>query len=275
MKLIGNIIIFLALYIVFQASGLSGHSGFTLWGFLQAMVIAIPLLLLGAWLVDKHEEVTQTTEEQGAKNVTGGFFLYLRPFESTNAYRLSDAHLTLFSWELYERDGFDDIERLLARALRPTGKFVALGKPGEHRGALRILTTENEWQSEVTRLAESAQLIILMPSHKPGTLWEIALLKKRCLFGKTICVMPPSDNSNYVTDEPNVQAEWSKTQTECSRMGIPLPEYSPAGALFSVDPVVNKFLWESLPPPNPVRWMEAIQRLIDSRHEVLMKSVEC
>lgn len=237
----------------------------------MALLVAVPMLLLGGWFVGKHEQVAQATSDADAQtllaesgSISESFFLYLRPFASTNAYRLSDSHLNLFCWELWERDGFDDIERILARALRPTAKFVALGKPGEHRGAARILTTEKAWQAELAALADKAKLIVLMPSYRPGTLWELSYLKERSLFGKVVCIMPPSDNGFYVAKESNTEAAWDKTRAACSKLGIPIPDHTPKGALFMLDPTTRKITLQPLPQPNPVVWMKSIQKLLDA-----------
>jgi len=277
MKIVGNVIIYCALFLIFTFSGLgsqSSHSGFTFGGFFIALMVAFPMLVLGAWFVGKHEQVAQATSDAEAQTLLPAnsglkpesFFLYLRPFVSTNAYRLSDSHLNLFSWELWERDGFDDIERILARALRPTAKFVALGKPGEHRGAARILTTEKAWQVELAALAEKATLIVLMPSSRPGTLWEVSYLKERSLFGKVVCIMPPSDNGFYIATEPNTEEEWNRTRSACSKLGIPMPDHIPGGALFMLDQTTKKIALQPLPQPNPVAWMKSIQKLLDACH---------
>jgi hypothetical protein len=272
-KIIGNIIIYIALFVVYSFSGLSGHSGFTFGGFLLSLVIATPLLLLGGWLVSSHEKAEQAVLDADVQKLASGgdlasneqFFLYLRPFSSTNAYRLSDSHLNLFSWELWERDGFDDIERIVARALRPTAKLVALGTPGEHRGAARMLTTENDWQIELSSLAKKAKLIILIPSHRPGTLWELAHIKKNRYFNKVVCIMPPSDNFFYITDKCNTKSEWEQAREACMGLDIELPKHSAGGALFMINQVTGQIASQALPQPNPIAWMKSIQSLLDVR----------
>ena len=191
------------------------------------------------------------------------YFLYLRPFESTNAYGLSDAHLNLFSWQLWERDGFDDIERLVARALRPTANVVALGRPGEHRGAARILTTDAEWKSEVALLAKSAKLIVVIPANKPGTLWEIAHIKDQGFIQKTIFLMPPSQSAFYVSAQVDIPDKWKSARTVCAEIGVWLPEHVPSGSLFILDEGQKLKSLLPLPAPDPIQWMKALQKLID------------
>lgn len=47
MKIIGNIIIYFALFLIFTFSGLGSYSGFTFGGFFMALLVAVPMLLLG------------------------------------------------------------------------------------------------------------------------------------------------------------------------------------------------------------------------------------
>jgi hypothetical protein len=270
MKWIGNIVIYFGLFIIYLNS-FGNQSSFTLSGFFLSLVIAVPLLLLGAWLIGKHEGEEQIQVDRQAKNIlddkneTGQtFFLYLRPFGSTNAYKITDSHLNLFSWEIWERDGFDDIERLVARALSPTASFVALGKPGEHRGAGRVLTTEKDWKEELAGLARRAKLIVIVPSYHEGTLWELQLLVSEKYLDKTIFMMPSADNVFYSSGSRAVSSAWARTQAACQAIGLAIPDATPGGALFKITPSDGRPAIRPLPVPNPVAWMESIQSLIDA-----------
>lgn len=272
MKFFGNILVYFGLFVIFQFSGLSESTGFEFSSFLVGLLAAAPLLAIGAWLLDKHEQSSQadaeheargSLEEARAGKAGVDFFLYLRPFDSTNAYRLSDTHLNLFSGQLWERDGFDDIERLIAQALRPTANVIALGRPGEHRGAARVLTTEAEWQGELALLAKAARLIVIIPANKPGTLWEIAHIKEHGYLGKTIFIMPPSDQGFYVTAQRDVTSEWQAARDACANLGVSLPAHLDNGAMFTLGEH-RQIRWiVPLPAPDAIEWMKGMQRLID------------
>jgi hypothetical protein len=271
MKFFGNIAIYLGLFIIFQFSGLSGRTGFEFGSFLVGLLLAAPFLMLGSWAIGREEDSAQTTIDTTAATtltklragVKSDVFLYLRPFDSTNAYRLSDQHLNLFSWELWERDGFDDIERLVARALKPTATLITLGRPGEHRGAARVLTTEAEWRNEVALLCEAARLIVIIPSSNPGTLWELKHIKIFNYAKKTIFIMPPSDNVYYVSNAKSVSTQWKSTRQACKEIGISLPAHQPGGSLFALNEDYEPSSMIQLPSPDPIKWMEAFQKLID------------
>lgn len=274
MKIVGNTIIYFTLFVIFTFSGLGDRSGFTHDGFLLALLIGLPFLLIGCWFVSQHEGNVQTSVNKGATEIldqirdsqpVNAFFLYLRPFSSTNAYRLANDHLNLFSWELWERDGFDDLERVLSRTLRPTAEFIALGNPGEHRGAGKVLTTEDEWRQAVSMLMRAARLIIVIPSHQAGTLWELNELKRQGHLSKSIFIAPPLDSAFFIPcAEENVLQNWEKTQTACKEIGLALPKSAPDGVIFKLNPSGDLECISALPHPDPVAWMKAIQVIINS-----------
>lgn len=277
MKFVGNLFIYFGLYTIFQFSGMSPTTAYSTGGMMTGVLVAAPLLALGMWIVSSAQKGEQDNVDKNAEGILSlldegqdvDFFLYLRPFDSTNAYRLSNEHLNLFSWELWERDGFDDIERLVARALLPTATLLALGRPGEHRGAGRVLTTEAQWQKEVQRLAHSARLIMILPSQRPGTLWELGLLVRERHLHKTIFIMPPSEHYAYVTTYREVVLDWQAAVDACLGLGLVLPGHQPQGALFRLDAHGNTLAEHvGLPAPDPQAWMQAIQQLVDADQNV-------
>ncbi|AOG23925.1 hypothetical protein [Acidovorax sp. RAC01] len=269
MKWISGALAYLGLYIIWSAS-FGAREGYSFTGFLVAVLFASPLLLISAWCFSKAEGDTQTRDDETARYIveqnatSAAFFLYLRPFSSTNKLRLSDAHLNLFSWETWERDGFDDLERMIARALKPTAPLIALGRPGEHRGAGRASTEEQEWRAKVKDLAARAELVFVMPSNKAGTLLELELIAEQQYLNKTIFVMPPSESAFYESSGWDIARDWSEVKRECKNFGIDLPEHRPAGMLFKLRQKSHLAAAEELPFPDAVRWMKSIQRLIDA-----------
>lgn len=278
MKWIGNAFIYFGLFIIYDV-GFRNRSYFTFSGFMEALLLAVPLLAIGAWIFSYTEGEKQVTVDTNAQSlvtsnaqtptsapmeVPGYFFLYLRPFESTNKYRVTDAHLNLFSWDVWERDGYDDIERLLSRSLSPTAQFVALGKPGEHRGAGRVLTSEEEWKEYVARLAKSAALIVMLPSCHEGTLWEMKLITEQGYISKTIFIMPPSDSFFYSASADDDAEVWEKTTLACKEFGLTLPQYTPSGQVFKLQDGAGHAFCRPLPKPDPVSWKQTMQELIDA-----------
>lgn len=163
------------------------------------------------------------------------FTLYLRPFVSTDAISEikqqfvqvgalhgNAPHLAMGSDRL-------EFEAQIERAVRPFGQMVALGLPMEHEGAGRILVGDDEWQAAITSLMDHARLIVLLPSPRPGTLWEVDQLLASDRMQKTIIIDPPnaaSDRSDY-----DPVAEWENIRTAFDARGYTLPEDDPDGQL--------------------------------------------
>ena len=271
MKWIGNAFIYFGLFSIYQAT-IGRKQYYSTDDFLVALLITTSCLelALGYWLISKSNESEQIVKDADAIEVINQkerlFFLYLRPFDTTNRFKLKDDHLNLFSWETWERDGFDDIERIISRALEPTYPIVALGRPGEHRGAARLLTSELEWRNTVKYLIHRAELIIVIPGPNPSTLWEIEQLKTGNFLGKCLFVMAPLNNIFYISENTDIIASWEKASRHCSTYGVELPKYISDGALFriySTNPYNIDII--PLPKPDPVEWTKAFQSLLEKR----------
>ena len=145
----------------------------------------------------------------------GDFGLYLRSFITTNQLKVEGV----------------DLETQIAHAINQTLPIVALGNPGEHEGAGRIETTDEEWRREVVRLMDATRLILLLPSDRAGTMWEIEELRRRRLLDRTIFIMPPElrwRGSRF-------SATWNRTVAALGDAGFQVPPHFPKGLFFSVD----------------------------------------
>lgn len=269
MKIFGNIFIYTGLYFIYSVT-LGRSETFNFWQLIIFTAIALPMLAFGKWVVEQQKAVDQMTDEELVaglidpdKDLKLDFFLYLRPFEITNVYKISTAHHNLFSAEYWEGDEYDDIERVVAKTLRPTAPFVALGRPGEHRGAARILTTDEQWQEAIFLLAKKTKLIILVPSYHEGTLWEIDMILKNGWLDKTIFLMPPTNNGWYICSMELPPDTWKKTQGACNALGLFLPDEAPEGLIFRMKSATQGIDKVPIPSPNPIAWKKAFQKLIN------------
>jgi hypothetical protein len=67
-------------------------------------------------------------------------------------------------------------EELLAKAFRPCGPFVAIGRPGEFlptSGADRMYVPDEEWQQVVLDYLKASQAVVLQPARSEGVRWEM------------------------------------------------------------------------------------------------------
>ncbi len=208
------------------------------WELFPLMLI---LLLVGAilqacnvlWVQRRRNRFAHLLDEQVRRGeYQGGFSLYLRPFASTGRVRLPNPRRisgVSFLATFFEPRHLE-LERVLSDALAMQGPLIALGKPGEHLGAGRLPADEKEWQQIVARLASAARAILVLPSHHPGTLWEISWLKQNGLFSRCVFLMPPG----YALGPESSPELWRQAAAALARIGILLPAHSPAGALFTL-----------------------------------------
>jgi hypothetical protein len=158
------------------------------------------------------------------------YFLYLRAFETTKHLMAPLFLLDLATFGL-NRLWSGELESFLSGALRKTGPLIALGHPGENLGAGRAITTDEAWKDDIAKLAGGAGGILLIPSHRPGTVWEIEHLEKADLLSRTVFVMPPESRRF------NWRSHWSQARKAMGTLGAALPEYEELGMVFRLDAV--------------------------------------
>jgi hypothetical protein len=163
-------------------------------------------------------DINQTLAQAARPSARPGenYVLYLRTFGVTGLLNI----------------GGVDFESSMAYNLAPMLPMIALGHPGEAIGAGRILTTDEHWREEILRLVENAERIMLIPSHREGTKWEVARLKEMQLFGKTIFAMPPE----MPFGDGRYSDEWSRAAAALAPIGVTLPPHYSAGLLFTLGP---------------------------------------
>ena len=75
-----------------------------------------------------------------------------------------------------------------------------------------------------------AKGILLVPSDRPGTLWEIDTLKQEGLLGKVIFVMPPCSTGDHDTRQ-----RWESARQTLRDRGLEAPDYDERGMLFVLE----------------------------------------
>ena len=174
------------------------------------------------------------------------YVLYLRTFSSTNKYvrnKPTDLSRGLIPALPSEHT---ELEREIQKSLSGEGKLVALGKPGEHVGGGRMLSTETTWQDDVVLLLKFANWIVCVPSSEAGILWETQLLfDDQLLLPKTLFLMPPSENYLWKKNhrllslvhtpaipETSSSKSWENMRACLLASNIMMPPYRETGCLF-------------------------------------------
>ena len=173
---------------------------------------------LGALMVDHL---------RAGEELTRPFFLYLRAFETTGRLKFPLFAFDLGSFGLQQLRT-NELESVIAAALLKKGVLLALGRPGENIGAGRVVSPDEEWVKDIELLAARAKGILVIPSHHPGTVWEIDYLQRHGLLDKTVFLMPPESRRF------NWKAHWSQARRGLGSLGSALPEYSELGLLFTI-----------------------------------------
>ena len=141
------------------------------------------------------------------------FSLYLRPFyikDQLFSPRPSPIRTPFLprAWTKIHKE----IETLLAMSLYPSGELVGMGIPGHYiSGAGKVKSDDRDWKKLISLLSIHSLAVILIPSERPGTLWEIKMLRDSGLLPKTVFVMPPlSTGSAEKNDKKDTEAAESK-----------------------------------------------------------------
>lgn len=222
-------------------------------------------LTLPGWMLyrSSRRDVRRTQERRDrqarelATAVTGSrpprFALYLRAFDTTE--RLISQPTG------HEFGGGDnvphhlDLETVVHSALWREMPLIAVGRPGDiASGAGRLVLDEVGWQHGVAALAGAAELLIMIPSAHPGTLWEMNWLREHDLLGKTIFVMPefPKNPEMQYSVNPYLgegfvrrydgaehyldhDRDWDIAVQAAATIGLELPPYRYEGAMFRLD----------------------------------------
>jgi hypothetical protein len=204
--------------------------------------LALVLLLSSQWLRGKIVHLRQKEYDRTGERVlrdlrsnplasVPDFYLYLRAFETTGKLNVP-MYLRVRRkciW-IYQRLVTDDLESYTSLSVRKIAPLIALGRPGECVGAGRVLDDTEHWQADIVTLMHRSKGILLIPSDRPGTLWEMDTLKREGLFSKVVFVMPPRSTGEYDTS-----ARWEAARKAMAAHGLEAPEHQARGMLFRLD----------------------------------------
>jgi len=161
--------------IVLLATG--GAFGFVLYFAQDAPLVLglIPpiLIITGGFTFYRGRQQAARKGAAGAMDTPGPKVLYLRSFDSDPSV-VRQTFKPLLTAELMS--GLASEEELLAEVLRPFGRLVAIGRPGERLpapGAARVYVDDSSWQAVVNEQMLEAQLVIIRIGSSAGLMWEL------------------------------------------------------------------------------------------------------
>lgn len=192
------------------------------------------------------------------------FVLYLRSFDTTNVILTRNPTpqlpLPMIPSEALRDPNFE-LEQTIKVAIGRYWKLVALGRPGEHVGAARVQTTEEEWKGAVAELARAAKLIVCVPAANAGTRWEVNHLRETYQLEKTVFLMPPA------SQRFDVPSAWKEAVHVLANDGIELPSYDDEGAAFQIERTgrLSQSFGVNFASPKTVRVaLKAVARAVDT-----------
>lgn len=191
--------------------------------------------LFGQYVRDRKAEDIYASLQSAQFGAIPDYVLYLRPFASTD--KVSDegfGHMPAplragLAGNIMSAPDRFELEAQLEHAVRPIGTLVGLGAPLEHIGAGRILTSDANWQDVIQKLMSYAKLIILLPSSREGTLWEIERLIDTGHIKRTILIDPPNGSVRGGAFDHAV--EWDDIRYVMAERGYDLPPDNRRGAM--------------------------------------------
>ena len=220
------------------------------WYYLRLSLWAVGVAVVGHLLSAWDERRTQCRRDKRAAKilkrlkadparVQTPYFVYLRPFFTTGNMPIERRRGGLLSaipfFPAYFEDRIEsrsvELEKTLSKALVCSGLLIGLGKPGEQIGAGRIATDDATWQDDVRLLVQHAKYLLLIPSERPGTSWEVNLTRDGGYLDKCVFLMPPKLYFSSI----DIEDAWSRTRESLKKDGVDLPEYQSSGAMFKLN----------------------------------------
>lgn len=157
--------------------------------------IAAALVAIAGILLNFRGRRLNAKAAKAASAVTGSApgtspeVLYLRPFtvDTSSSVKVLQS-------------GLSTEEEQLALALRPFGKLVAIGKPGEGLplpGAERVYASDDEWKNVVLRMMSTARLVVLSIGAGRGLEWELVQSFERLSPDKLVLLVLRTARKDY------------------------------------------------------------------------------
>jgi hypothetical protein len=166
-----------------------------------------PILLLRSF-ADDTLEVTRSTEVEEAKTPEDAERMKREWEKRRNDWRDQEreryerehAATTLLDFGLLDAAGpkspFESLERVVANAVGEFGPCIAVGQPGSEKykpnpGIGIEYFQDSEWQANVSKWADDAQIIVLIAGWTMGVQWEVRRIIEKHALRKSIVLFPP------------------------------------------------------------------------------------
>jgi hypothetical protein len=190
-------------------------------------------LFFGFWLLGHYgefESSRRTTARQLARASAGPRdsrppILYLRNFgEDGTSAPVSEWRVVLPL--LYGQPRWAPtvtFEESIAKKFRKIGPMVALARPLDdlpELGAHRISASDQDWQTLVKTLAETAALVVFRAGDSPALWWECALIFERVPLTRILVFLQIGDDTDHEIQEIRYR-RFREKFTATTHIGLP------------------------------------------------------
>jgi hypothetical protein len=160
-------------------------------------------------------------------------------------------------------------ESVLAGAFENDHPLVALDAEGDVVGVGSIATDDEDWMEVFRKLSGAAEVVVVIPSERPGTRWELEWLQRRDGLRKTIFVMPPKTETRAI----DLAKEWERSREDLRDL-FELPDYKESGALFVLDDRGRVMADEAIDLNSATRMRQSVDRLLAALADAPASAVE-
>lgn len=252
-------------------------------GFLITLAVMVPVFLLveRVWWHEQSIDQCKRNEDFGQEAFAGTIsdrtVLFLRPFQLDkmkgfrNPRRDSTAamFIPLYSLTIASSVTLDEAIR---HHLQPDYELVAIGQQKDALGATRLETTEEDWRTWFRDLAARARAIVVFPSGKAGTRWEMGeICANPATLQKTVFLMPPN---GYQHVDPESTPENLRTLLLAHGCELPADVEPGEGVVFDASKrvmgrgtIIEGLLFFAVSKKELSRWMALVAELSRRQHK--------
>jgi signal peptidase I len=202
-------------------------------GILQWIAIITILWIFCEYRIRRRRMQFKLNDIQEISLLNDSFVLYIRPFSSGGRLLCRNTLDSAGDRSILGRVW--DAELNFAAALESLMQFVAIGNRSRGYGAAKLELSDNSWQAKMPRFASQAQLIIVVPFNRPGTLWEIRqICLDNAIRHKALFFMPPMMRRPLRAWRLTRRHRrmWEDARHSLELEGLALPPYRRSGCFF-------------------------------------------
>jgi len=160
-------------------------------------IIGRALKIIGCKLFRRGKQYAVRVDAEKAHEDPRAPVLYLRAFKDdemmSKALGQTSGSFYTDHWEIVTQ------EERLAKAVKPIGPFLAIGRPWEKLptlGATRYYIHGENWREEVLNMLKGARLVIIRAAATQSLMWELKVAKKY-LRPEQLVLLVPLDREAY------------------------------------------------------------------------------